>query len=82
MTVRLRLKIDPDKSVRDDVDRWVAALKVRGFQTSKENVYVAWRQYSETSCARWLDSYGDDESDCRALLTQLEPEDASRTAMV
>ena len=76
--IRLRLKPDRDEahrvgSVPDDVERWVQALLLRGFEVPSEDVYAAWWRHSEASCAGWLAPYGDNENDCRALLEHLEP---------
>lgn len=76
--VRLCLKADPFEaqryeSVRDDVERWVKALKDRGYEVSAEHVYSAWRRHSETTSVGWFAPYGNDERDCAALLAELEP---------
>lgn len=76
----IRLRLKPDlaeaqryESVRGDVEHWVQALMVRGYEVSTDDVYAAWRRHSEESSAGWLAPYGDEERDCTALLEQLEP---------
>lgn len=78
--VHARLKPDPDEqarraSVEDDVARLVGALAADEIIATPDDVYEAWRRYSDEYAASWLVLYDDDEANRRALLRHLDLDD-------
>ena len=77
----IRLCLKPDlveaqrfENAQSDIERWVGALRDRGFEASHEDVYAAWKRHSEASCAAWLAPCDNDEHDCSSLLAELQPD--------
>ena len=54
----------------DDIERMEQVLGAAGFECSQADLALAWKAYSESSCASWL-SLPDDEELLNILMAQL-----------